>query len=138
MNKKTFLLTAVALLFAVAQALALVDEELHPGPQGDSQALPGTVTELPIARTIALPGTWPYGLAFDGTAVWHTDGDTDTIYRLDPADGTVLDSTPSPASHPTGLAWYDGNITQWHGLWNCDYNNRIYHVVSPLHSIPAP
>jgi DNA-binding beta-propeller fold protein YncE len=51
------------------------------------------------------------GLAFDGTYLWHADYGHQTIYKLDPADGTILDSFPSPGTCPSGLGYYaPGNV----------------------------
>ena len=76
------------------------------------------ITEFPA------PGDNPFGLAFDGTALWNSsedDDDVDRIYRLNLASGEVLWSfdlpphTPAPGRRPRGLAW-DGQY-----LWVLAY-----------------
>ena len=35
-----------------------------------------------IIRLLSSPGTYPYGLTFDGTDLWNVDFQTDTIYKI--------------------------------------------------------
>jgi streptogramin lyase len=68
------------------------------------------------------PGSSPSDLAWDGAHLWLADDGTDTVYKLDPSDGTVLSSFTSPGS-PRGLVW---NGTQ---LWHSDNGTRqLYRV----------
>ncbi len=90
-------------------------------------AAPGAVT-----GKLALPSPCTSGLAFDGTAFWTVDRDTDKLYRVDPADGRVLATFDAPGYFCTALAW-DGKA-----LWVADmdftntsaedYCGKIYQV----------
>jgi sugar lactone lactonase YvrE len=53
-------------------------------------------------------------MTFDGKHIWLADRKTDLIYQIDPVNGKVLRSIPSPGYWPGGLAW-DGQF-----LWNSD------------------
>src|SRR5215831_14685210 len=50
-----------------------------------------------VRRTLPLPGTYPCGLTWDGTHLWHSDQAAGEIYALDPADGTVLRTLRCPS-----------------------------------------
>ncbi len=54
----------------------------------------------------------PYGLTWDGEALWVADRNERRIYRVSPIDGSILDHFPSPGTRPHGLGW-DGD-TLWH------------------------
>jgi hypothetical protein len=43
------------------------------------------------------PGTWPVGLAWDGTGFWVMDNDSECIYKVD-TTGQVLKSFPVPSN----------------------------------------
>ncbi|MBL7077207.1 MAG: hypothetical protein ISS31_07035 [Kiritimatiellae bacterium] len=61
----------------------------------------------PESIILPTPDTYPHGITSDGTNLWLTNYSTDTLYRLDPTDGTVLGTFPldvNPSS-PRGLAW---------------------------------
>ena len=49
------------------------------------------------------------GMVFTRGRLVVADRLSDTIYRIDPKEGVVLDSFPSPGPYPTGLAW-DGDF----------------------------
>ncbi len=54
------------------------------------------------------PGFYPHGIASDGTDLWITDYDNITLSRIDPADGSVLDTVPLSIGEnrsPRGVAW---------------------------------
>jgi len=71
------------------------------------------------------PGPSPSGLAWDGEALWVADEDTDTIYKLDPADGRVISSFKTPGSQVCGLAWGDGL------LWYADNGTKKFQQRAP-------
>jgi len=50
------------------------------------------------------------GLAFAGGALWVSDRIRDRIYKVDPANGEVIDMFPSPGPVPAGLAVVDGRL----------------------------
>ena len=56
------------------------------------------------------PDSSAAGLTWDGTNLWLADIYSDTIYKIDPSDGSVISSIPSPAYYPTGLAWDGLNL----------------------------
>jgi len=81
-----------------------------------------------VVHSIESPAYWPSGLAFDGKYLWNSDvkgliprGDEyheGRIFKIDPADGTILNTLAAPTPSPMGLAW-DG-----HYLWCVD---NLYH-----------
>lgn len=72
-----------------------------------------------VAVSFLSPGPSPCGLAWDGSYLWVADDSTDTIYKLDPANGTVLESLPTPGDQPRGLTW-DGSH-----FWTADQATRM-------------
>jgi len=70
-------------------------------------------------------GTYSYGMAFDGTYLWHADKNVRTIYKLDYLDPTAIVETFPVTWEPRDLGWYGGH------LWaSADYAN-IYEL-NPL------
>ena len=59
-----------------------------------------------LVETIPSPGPQPEGLAFDGEYLWHSDIETNKIYKLD-TSGKVICSYKSPSPHTNGLT-FDG------------------------------
>ena len=59
--------------------------------------------EINIISTFKAPGPSPQGLAWDGAYLWLSDDSTDTIYKINPQDGSVLFSFDSPGPEPKGL-----------------------------------
>ena len=108
--KKTFLPLLSILIIAIALPAA-----------------PGSV-----AKRIPSPSACVSGLAWDGTAFWTVDRDTDKLFRIDPTDGRVLATFDAPGYFCTALAW-DGK-----SLWVADmdftntsaedYCGKIYQV----------
>lgn len=43
-------------------------------------------------RTIPAPLTDPWGVAYYNGVLWHTDFNSDSVYRLNPSDGSVIES----------------------------------------------
>jgi len=58
----------------------------------------------------------PFGITWDGQALWVTDQQEDKIYRVNPDDGTILTEFAAPASSDNlkGITW-DGEF-----LWTVD------------------
>jgi len=80
-----------------------------------------------IISTIT-PDHPPEGLAWDskGPYLWYCDElDTDSIYKLNPKTGNVLDSFPAPHADPDGLTW-DGE-----NLWNSDDGTGEIYKIDP-------
>ena len=73
-----------------------------------------TVSTCPVVSSqFAAPAGHPYALSHDGTDLWLTDSDSSrSVYRLDPADGTVLDSWlyPTANRYPRGVALVAGTL----------------------------
>lgn len=70
------------------------------------------------------------GLAFAGPYLFVSDRTTDTLYRVDPDTGAVLDDFPSPGPYPAGLAW-DGEA-----LWNVDFETRRLYRLFVRRDVP--
>ena len=67
----------------------------------------------------------PFGIAWDGQALWVSDQSDLMIYRISPVDGSILSFFPSPGTDPKGLTW-DGEF-----LWHVDQNTQtIYKLES--------
>lgn len=59
---------------------------------------------LPTLQTASAPATNPTGLAWDGTDLWSSDGQTGLLYKHGP-DLRVIDTVKSLIASPAGLAW---------------------------------
>lgn len=67
----------------------------------------------------------PFGIAWDGQALWVSEQSDLMIYRINPIDGSLLNAFPSPGSDPKGLTW-DGEF-----LWHVDQSTQtIYKLES--------
>jgi len=77
-----------------------------------------------ILSTYPALGEYPTGLAYDGAYLWHSDNALDAIYKLDPADLSVVGMFPSPGSYPNDLAW-DGTH-----LWVVDNGTDLLYKYS--------
>jgi transglutaminase-like putative cysteine protease len=109
-------------LFLTATLLFCQNLQSHPGK---------------VVKSFPLPGKYCSGLTSDGSNLWVSDYKADTIYKLDPASGTILHQIASPGFWPMGLAW-DGEH-----LWNVDRKQRkIFKIDSHdgtiLETIDAP
>ena len=70
--------------------------------------------------TYDAPGTFPHGLAWDGSNIWSCDVTTDKIYKHN-SDLTVNTTYDAPGTFPSGLTWDGSNI------WSCDEDtDKIY------------
>jgi PKD repeat protein len=67
-------------------------------------------------RTLPAPGTYPTGLALNGTNLWCGDGATGLVYKLSIVDGEVLQTYifPETANGITALEWDHEGLG---GLW---------------------
>ncbi len=77
-----------------------------------------------LIKEIPSPGSYPEGLAWDGTFLWNSDFGTSSVYKLNPNDGSVLASFPTPQPLPNGLT-YDGTHL-WLAIDSGD--NKIYEI----------
>ena len=79
-------------------------------------SIPGPSTK-PTYQSDPGTGTYnakPFGIAWDGQALWVSEQSDSMIYRIDPDTGSLLNVFPAPGSDPKGLTW-DGEF-----LWNID------------------
>ncbi len=89
--------------------------------------IPGPSTKPSYASD---PGTGsynakPFGIAWDGQALWVSEQSDLMIYRVNPLDGSLLNAFASPGSDPKGLTW-DGEF-----LWHADQATQtIYKLES--------
>ncbi len=69
------------------------------------------------------PDTAPFGLAWINDKLWHSDLRAQTIYQLDPTNGSILRSFSAPDQWSKDLA-FDGNY-----LFVCgNYQSQIYKI----------
>ena len=79
-------------------------------------ACPLMVYAAGVINSFAAPSSDISGLAWDGSAVWAIDRETQNIYELNPSDGSILSSfhvEDQPTSYdikPSGIACVAGNI----------------------------
>jgi DNA-binding beta-propeller fold protein YncE len=119
---------------------------------GYSEAQPTTIDKINLAcvdfccvlHSIPAPGGgYIGGLASDGTNLWCLAEQDGIIYKLDPADGAILDQFNAPSfgegdPNGSGLAW-DGQY-----LWHADYGHDTIYKLDPANggnvitSFPAP
>src|SRR5690606_39837680 len=64
-------------------------------------------------------------MAWDGTNLWNVDNTTGKLYKLDPEDGSTLDSFNEPGTSSRGLTW-DGEA-----LWVSDIATDLLYRVDP-------
>lgn len=95
-------------------------------------------SELNIyGNSFTSPEVNPIALTWDGECLWTADTKQKRIYKINPADGSVIQSFSSPGDYPCGLAW-DGDY-----LWTVDvWYHKIYKIDpsngSIITSLPAP
>lgn len=109
------------------EGLALVDTTLWQVTWREGVAYTYDVNTL--ARTSQVTYTTQgWGLAFDGTSLWMTDG-SNTLYRRDPRTFAVLDTRPvldglgRPVTALNELEWVAGEL--WANIWQTDRVARI-------------
>jgi hypothetical protein len=77
-----------------------------------------------IEQSFASQGASPSGLTWDGTNLWNADFNSNTNYKLDPSDGSLISSFTSPTggTNASDLAW-DGT-----NLWQAGWDGFIYKI----------
>jgi hypothetical protein len=80
-----------------------------------------------IVDSFSTPGPAPAGLTWNGTHLWHSDVDNETIYQLTPSGG-IENSFASPCGDPMDLAW-DGTHLWVIDAWGTDdEGNWLYNI----------
>lgn len=82
-------------------------------------------TALDDFTTIPVEGSVTFGVAWDGQAIWGSDGNGD-VSRIDPVTGTILHQFTAPdTGDPEGrdMAWNSADNALWYGSWSTD---KIY------------
>lgn len=69
------------------------------------------MSRVPVQRSFQAPGTHLCGLTWDRQYLWHSDGTTNLIYRLDPSTGETCDELEC-AHVRTELGFDDGVLWQ--------------------------
>jgi len=67
-----------------------------------------------ILRQFTAPDDQPWDLCLENNNIWMADYWGDTLYKIDPSDGSLLESHASEGVDPAGIVW-DGAY-----LWYCD------------------
>lgn len=112
MRCRTPAILSIAVLSLVGPAATL---EVPAGTWG-TDSVGDTLYSFPA------PAYWPMGLAWDGSSLWLSDNEEDSLYRLS-TDGTVLAAFALPESlnTPTGMTFIGSE------LWVVDENTaRLY------------
>jgi transglutaminase-like putative cysteine protease len=78
-----------------------------------------------VVVSFATPGTCPTGMTFDGKNLWVLDHKSDSLYSIDPSNGTVIKGLASPGYKSVGLTW-DGN-----NLWILDEEENLIFQLDP-------
>ncbi|MBN1900143.1 hypothetical protein JW926_02305 [Candidatus Sumerlaeota bacterium] len=85
-------------------------------------------------------GDWTADMTWDGTCLWQINvGGDNGIYRLDPANGNVINSITDPqgiwsGASQRGLAYCPDNDTFYIGGWE---SGKIYHIEGLSHPEPG-
>ncbi len=87
-------------------------------PDGEIYKVDNTGT---IIQQFAAPDAQPWDLCLENNNLWMADYWGDALYKIDPTNGTLLETHPSESSDPAGIVW-DGQY-----LWYCD-NGTGYDV----------
>lgn len=67
-----------------------------------------------ILKQFTAPDNQPWDLCLENESLWVADYWGDTLYKIDPLTGNLLESHPSEGVDPAGIVW-DGEY-----LWYCD------------------
>lgn len=73
-----------------------------------------------VAHAIPAPGDRPHGIAWEASDLWCVETDHRAIYRLNTADGSILEKIDIPTEYPEphGMTMWDGTF------WYCDAGSR--------------
>jgi sugar lactone lactonase YvrE len=102
------------------------DDQSHESGWSDVLAVNVTASGgMSWEEVFSAPAAKPDGIAWDGTYIWLTGETNRRIYKVNPANGAVVSSIPSPNTLPTGLAW-DGSY-----LWVADAASYEIYKLDP-------
>lgn len=87
---------------------------VRPEDGAELGTIPGPSSLPSFASNPSVTNARPFGLAYDGQALWVADRQERTIYRVRTTDGAILAYFNSPGTSPHGLDW-DGE-----SLWHVD------------------
>jgi hypothetical protein len=71
------------------------------------------VTGQAVVRSFEAPGPESRGLAWDGQFLWCVDAEVDSIFKIDPADGTILTAHYFYVNYGYGGLTWGQNGTLW-------------------------
>lgn len=99
--------------------------KVRPEDGQELDSIPGPSSLPSFSTNPSATNARPFGLTWDGEALWVSDRQEDKIYRVSPTDGSLLQMFDAPGSNARGLAW-DGE-----SLWHVDGDaNTIYRIES--------
>lgn len=78
-----------------------------------------------IVKGFKINANYPVGLTFDGKQLWLSDYKLDRLIAINPENGAVITTLPSPGFWPAGLA-FDGVY-----LWNLDSKQKKIFKIDP-------
>jgi len=88
-------------------------------------SIPGPSTLPTFQSNPSVTNARPFGIAWDGQALWVSEQSDLRIYRINPSDGSILAFFDTQGSDPKGLTW-DGEY-----LWHIDQTTQtIYKLDS--------
>jgi len=106
--------------------MVFIGDAMYAVQLGETNIYEVDPTDGTILATLPITGATAYiGLAWDGEGFWIDDYSTNTIYKINRYDGTVIDSFAAPGTLPYGLTW-DGTY-----LWNIDTTAKTIYKLNP-------
>ena len=73
---------------------------------------------MEVIKSFPTPGPRPHGLAWDNGFMWLADTTMMEIHKIDPSNGSVVDTIKVDGLPPHGMTIHDGV------LWYCDAETR--------------
>jgi hypothetical protein len=89
-----------------------------------------------VVNSFSTPASGFLGLEWVDGYLWAASSSNDTLYRLDPTNGTILETLPVPGLHTVGLAW-DGTAF-WVSDTSADSIAKVDTSGTVLLTFPAP
>ncbi len=97
-----------------ASPVSITYDELNLWTANVGTGVPGTgsITRYNIVTdtetTFDVGFNEPAGIVFDGTDLWVVDGGDDALHRVNPDDGTILETLPMGTINSTAIPVFDG------------------------------